>query len=67
MERPPNREWIKTEEIDIKDENACGRITVMSSNLLSERYTTGEPVKGYDGEFFRAGEIHNRPKYSYCL
>jgi len=66
MERPPNREWIKTEEIDIKDENACGQITVMCSNVLSERYTTGESVQGYDGEFFQAGEIHNRAKYGYC-
>ena len=41
-------------------------LTIMSSNVLSERYITGMPVKGYDGEFFRTGEINNRATYSYC-
>lgn len=66
IDRPPNRKWIENDEAPIDEIKPFGDLTIMSSNVLSDRYTTGEPVQGYDGQFFQAGEIHNRAKYSYC-
>ena len=66
IDKPPTRQWIKTDEINTNEVRPSGGINVMCSNLLSDRYTTGEPVQGYEGQLFKPGEIHNRAKYSYC-
>jgi len=66
IQRPASRQWVRMNGSDEKEECPAGTFNIMCSNILSARYTSGEPVVGYNGEFFQAGEIHNRAKYGYC-
>ena len=66
IQRPASRQWVRMNGSDEKEEYPAGTFNIMCSNILSARYTSGEPVVGYNGKFFQAGEIHSRAKYGYC-
>ena len=63
VERPPPRQWKRSEKVCMRDKNPSGMSSIMSSNVLSDRYAKNEHVKGYDGSFLNEGEINN---YGHC-
>jgi len=60
LRRPPPRQWLAVHN-EANDQFTPVLLTIMSSNILSQRNTTGRPKTGYDGM-----EINDRATYNYC-